>query len=199
MLIHLRFMLNIMLLLISTVSFAAGFNCKKTERLNDAESLICNSKELSDADSRMSKAFFTLKEALPKSEMKILQDDQNEWLKARNEALDICVRVGEESSECRGMYEYAKRIAHLSPLKEVSFDCEKARLPAEKKICSSRLLRHADGVLAKLFQGFKSDFKDSQQEWLQERNETLGEDSCNTRCAWDFLKSRIDFFVHQAF
>jgi uncharacterized protein len=183
----------------NTTVHAAGFNCSNEDRLKEVERLICNDKELSKADSTMSKGYYSLLNVLPKSEVPILQDDQKLWLQARDDELDNCLRVGVESAECRGLYEYAKRIAQLGPPKEISFDCEKATHRAEKKICSSRLLRHADGVLAKLYKGFKDDFKDSQQEWLKERNDALGDSSCDTRCAWEFLKDRIAFFVHQSF
>lgn len=188
-----------LLLMGSVTANAAGFNCKNEDKLLEVERLICSTKELNKADSDMSKAFHSLLNTLPKSEVPVLQDDQKQWLQERNEALDTCLKVGVESAECRGMYEYAKRIAQLGPPKEVSFDCEKASHAAEKKICSSRLLRHADGVIAKLYKGFKADFKEDQATWLQTRNDTLGESGCDTRCAWDFFKDRINFFVHQSF
>jgi len=194
-----KIILMLILLVSHTTIYAAGFNCKNEDKLSEVERLICSDKELSKADSEMSKSYHSLLNTLPKSEVPILQDDQKLWLKSRNDELDNCLRVGVESAECRGLYEYAKRIAQLGPPKEVSFDCEKATQSAEKKICSSRLLRHADGVLAKLYRGFKDDFKDSQQEWLKERNDALGDSSCDTRCAWEFLKDRIAFFVHQSF
>jgi uncharacterized protein len=188
-----------MMLFISLTANAAGFNCKNEDKLGEVERLICSTPELNTADSDMSAGFHSLLKVLPNSEMMLLREDQQQWLQTRDEALDKCLQVGVESAECRGMYEYAKRMAQLGPPKEASFDCEKAARIAEKKICNSRLLRHADGVLAKMYQGFKADFKDDQQEWLKARNEALGKHDCDTRCAWDFLKDRINFFVHQSF
>lgn len=199
MLLNYRIVILFIILSSHTVVNAAGFNCKNEDKLNEVERLICSDKELSKADSEMSKSYYSLLNALPKSEVPILQDDQKLWLKSRNDELDNCLRVGVESAECRGLYEYAKRIAQLGPPKEISFDCEKATHQAEKKICSSRLLRHADGVLAKLYKNFKNDLKESQKDWLELRNETLDDSSCDTCCAWEFLNDRIAFFIHQSF
>lgn len=194
-----RFLTSVILIIFFTLVntpliLAASFNCKKASTA--VEKAICSHAELSALDSKMARAYKQLLTALPKSEATILKEDQREWLFARDEAFHACDR---DSPEDCLMYEYAVRITALGPLKRAGFDCKKASIPVEKKICSSQLLGHADGKIAEIYRPRREEFKESQRAWLQERNIQLADATCRLKCAWDFYEERIRFFVHQNF
>lgn len=179
---------------VNTPLMAVSFNCKKAATA--VEKSICNYAELSELDSEMAKAYKSLAAVLPKAEASVLKKDQQQWLGERDEAFHTCAR--EKSEDCL-VYEYAVRISVLGTPKNAGFNCKKAGTPVEKKICASRLLRHADGQLTELYKPRREDFKDSQRDWLKERDVRLADKMCDLLCAWNFYQDRIRFFVHQNF
>lgn len=178
----------------SSPLMAASFDCRKAA--SDVEKAICNDKEVSNLDSEMAKAYKALLNALSKAEAAILKKDQGEWLNERESAYDSCDR--DEPEACLE-YEYAVRLAILGTPKPAGFDCKKARSPAEKKICASPLLSHADGQMAEIYKPLREDFKKDQRDWLAMRDKELADPACDTLCAWKFYGNRIRFFVHQNF
>jgi uncharacterized protein len=60
---------------------AASFNCNTADRPDDV--LICQSRELSDLDERMSSLYFTLRNRLGGGERRELEADQSSWLRGR--------------------------------------------------------------------------------------------------------------------
>ena len=179
---------------------AASFDCRKAS--TDVEHTICNDSALSQADSKMAKAYSRLRKALPRSERKILKRDQRKWLKERDREFADCARGVEgewtDTAMCYlGLYE--NRIKLLSPVSQASFNCKKASTKAEKKICASRLLRHADGIVARLYKPLRHEFKEDQRRWLKSRDAELSRSSCNVECAWDYFKDRINTLIHYSF
>jgi len=191
---------GVTLLIISMPLAAASFDCRKAS--TDVEHNICDDSALSQADSKLAKAYSRLRKALPRSERRILKKDQRRWLKERNSEFAACARgvPGEwvDVPMCRlGIYE--NRIQQLSPVVQVSFNCKKASTKAEKKICDSRLLKHADGIIAKLYKPLRDEFKNDQRNWIKARNAELSRSSCNVECAWDFFKDRINTLIYYSF
>jgi uncharacterized protein len=45
----------------------------------------------------------------------------------------------------------------------------------------------------------QEDLAQDQREWLKERDRKLSESNCDTNCAWQFYKERIEFLVRYAF
>jgi len=182
------------LVLVGTSVHAASFDCKKATTA--VEKAICSNTELGKLDSKMAKGYKSLLDALPKAEATLLVEEQREWLEQRENAFNSCDRGKPE--DCL-LYEYAVRVAVLGPPKQAGFNCKKAGTAVEKKICASRLLSHADGRVAEMYQSKQKDFKESQQDWLKERNEQLADSACDLKCAWEVYGERIRFFVHQNF
>jgi len=178
-------MLAIILIFMSTLLAAASFDCRKASI--EVEYMICENQKLSRADERMASAYHKLRRILPESERSLLKDDQREWLKERNLELPQC-------TGCEINF-YEIRIQQLGPVEQVSFNCGIASSTVEKKICHSRLLQHADGRMAKVYESLQHELKQDQQLWLKERNERLSQSYCDTSCAWQFYKDRIEFFV----
>jgi uncharacterized protein len=179
---------------VSTSVTAASFDCKKAG--TPVEKAICHDKELNKLDSELAKNYKNLLDALPKAEAEVLKEEQREWLDHRDNAFAHCDR--DKPVDCL-LYEYAIRTTVLGPLEHAGFDCKKAGTAVEKKICGSRLLSHADGRIAKIYQPLQKEFKQNQLDWLKERNEQLADPDCDLRCAWDVYQERIRFFVHQSF
>jgi uncharacterized protein len=193
--INMKFYSSIILVtswfLVSMPSFAASFNCKKA--VTEVEKEICADEELSQLDSDMAKAYKKLLAVLPKAEAEFLQENQRAWLTTRDETFDLC-----DVDSCF-TYVYAVRVSTLSPTEQVSFDCKKATTVAEKKICASRLLSHADGRLAALYKPRREEFKENQRTWLKERDTQLAKSTCDLACAWSIYQEQIQFYVHQNF
>lgn len=167
---------------------AASFNCKKAS--TQAERMICNNSDLRAADAKMADAYKRLLEVLPKSERKLLKADQRNWLKERNIEFQSC-----QEAYCHVFY--LVRIEQLNPVEQVGFNCKKASTRVERKICNSRLLKHADGRMAAVYkellnfdEGGQID-RQEQRNWLKSRNRQLKKQSCGTSCAWQFYKERI--------
>ena len=184
-----------MLIFVSMPLAAASFDCSKAS--TDVEFTICNDSALSKADSKMAKAYSRLRRALPRSERRILKKDQRKWLKERNsEFADCAIGVEGEWTDTAMCYlsVYESRLKQLSPLANASFNCRKAATKAEKKICSSRLLRYADGIVARLYKPRRNELKTDQRNWIKARDAKLSSSSCNVECAWEFYKDRINSF-----
>ncbi len=193
-------LLGVMFLVISMPLAAASFDCRKAS--TSVEHTICDDSALSKADSKLGKAYSRLRRALPRSERRILKKDQRKWLKQRKSEFADCARGVEgewtDTAMCYLDY-YENRIKLLSPLKNASFNCNKAATKTEKKICGSRLLRHADGIVAKLYKPLRKEFKEDQRNWIKSRNAELSRSSCNVECAWEFYKDRINTLIHYSF
>ncbi len=193
-------LLGIMFLVISMPLAAASFDCRKAS--TSVEHTICDDSALSTADSKLAKAYYRLRKALPRSERRILKKDQRKWLKQRNSGFADCDKGVEgewtDTAMCYLGY-YERRIQQLRPLANVSFNCRKAATKTEKKICGSRLLRHADGRVAKLYKPLRNEFKQDQRNWIKSRNAELRRSSCNVECAWEFYKDRINTLIHYSF
>lgn len=177
----------ILVLIHTTPLMAASFNCQMAS--TEVEKMICNNPQLSEADERMSKAYFNLYEALPKPEAEVLKEDQRHWLEKRNYELLHCVKP-----YCKDHF-YEVRIQQLHPVEQAGFNCRKAGTQVEKKICDSRLLRHADGRMVNLYQLRQMELKQDQREWLTRRDMELGQSYCDINCAWQFYKDRIEFLT----
>jgi len=177
------------LILISTTLVAASFNCKRST-LTEVEHKICNNPRLSKADKQMSKAYFKLLEDLPKLEAQLLKQDQLEWLKERSYELLNC-----SEPDCKIRF-YEIRIQQLEPIKQAGFSCEKAATETEKMVCNSRLLKHADGRMTKLYKSVRDELlKQDQRDWLKLRDFELRQSYCDIYCAWQLYKDRIEFLV----
>ncbi len=177
--------LAVILIFISTPLAAASFNCWKAS--TQAENMICADPELSQADEEMADAYQKLLKALPKSERALLKRDQRQWLKERDIEFRTC-----EYSSCHAFY--LVRIGLLSPVSPAGFNCKKAISEPEKKICRSRLLRHADGRMTDIYQNFSFSVQE-QREWLKSRDRKLRRSYCDTECAWQLYKERIEEFL----
>jgi uncharacterized protein len=192
--------LGIMLITISMPLAAASFNCHKAS--TDVEHSICDDSALNQADSKMAKAYSHLRKTLPRSERRILKKDQHKWLKKRNSEFADCGEGAEgewtDVPMCR-LSIYKKRIQQLSPIAQASFNCKKASTKAEKKICSSRLLRHADGIIAKYYKPIREEFREDQRNWIKVRDAELSSSSCNVECAWELFKDRINTLSNYSF
>jgi uncharacterized protein len=187
-----RFFIAIFLIFINTASlFAASFNCQTAKK--EIDRMICHTPQLKQADKRMGQAYRNLRRILPKSERYLLLKDQRAWLRERNIELRSCVEP-----DCE-LHFYEIRIQQLSPVEQASFDCSKATMPIEKIICSSHLLRHVDGRVAKLYQALQDDLRDNQLKWLKERDLELSQPYCDIECAWLLYKYRIEFLVRYTF
>jgi len=131
-------------LVISNTLTAASFDCRKA--YTKAERIICNDSELSVDDTKMAKAYKRLRKALPKSERKLLKIDQLDWLEERDVEFQSC---GDGGPYCHRFY--LIRIAQLNPIEQVGFNCRQASTRSERKICKSRLLKHADGRMIAVY------------------------------------------------
>jgi len=183
------FILLVTLILVSNPLTAASFNCKKAS--TQAERMICNDPDISVADTEMARAYKSLHAALPKSERDLLKADQRKWLKERKIEFRSC-----EEPYCHVFY--LVRIAQLKPLEQVSFNCRKASSRSEKKICNSRLLKHADGRMAAVYKDLRNFAggayfdRQEQRDWLKRRDRNLQKQSCGTSCGWKLHKDRIE-------
>ncbi|RKZ40323.1 MAG: hypothetical protein DRQ49_08740 [Gammaproteobacteria bacterium] len=185
--IYRNIMLAIIPIFMNSSLAAASFDCRNASIV--VEYMICENQELSRADEQMARAYYQLLNILPRSEQSLLKEGQREWLKERNLELPHCTLPGCEINF------YELRIQQLDPVEQVSFNCGKASTPVEKKVCHSRLLQHADGRMAKVYKPLRHELKQDQHQWLIERNERLSQSYCDTSCAWQFYKDRIEFFV----
>ncbi len=183
--------LAVLLICISVSLAAASFDC--SEASIEAEYIICDNPKLSLADEKMASAYKQLRNILDGTERSLLLKDQRRWLKERNFELRKCTKP-----DCDIRF-YQVRIEQLGLVKQASFNCERASTLVEKKICNSLLLKHADGRIAKLFKPVQEDLAQDQREWLKERDRKLSESNCDTNCAWQFYKERIEFLVRYAF
>ncbi len=183
--------LAVLLICISLSLAAASFNCNKA--LIEAEHIICDNPKLSLADEKMASSYKQLRNALDGRERSLLLEDQRRWLKERNFELRKCTKP-----DC-GVRFYQVRIEQLGQIEQASFNCEKASTAVEKKICNSLLLKHADGRVAKVFKPVQEDLAQDQREWLKKLDRKLSESDCDTSCAWQFYKERIEFLVRYAF
>ncbi|EDN66151.1 conserved hypothetical protein, secreted [Beggiatoa sp. PS] len=187
-----KFFIAILLIFINTSSlFAASFNCQIASK--EIERMICNTPELNLADKQMGQAYRNLQKVLPKSERYILLNDQRGWLRERDIELQSCIEL-----DCE-LHFYNIRIQQLGPVEQASFDCSKATTPIKKMICRSRLLRHVDGRMVKLYQSLQDDLRDNQLKWLKERDLELSQPYCDIECIWRLYKYRIEFLVRYTF
>ena len=187
-----RFFIAIFLIFINTSPlFAASFSCQAAKK--EIERMICNTPQLNQTDKQMGEAYRNLRKVLSKSERYVLLKDQRAWLQERNIELQTCIEP-----DCE-LHFYQIRIQQLGPIEQASFDCQKATTSIERRICSSQLLRHADGRVAKLYQPLQDDLRDNQQKWLKERNLELSQPYCDIECAWQLYKYRIEFLVRYTF
>ena len=193
-------LLAVIFIVISMPLAAASFDCRKAS--TSVEHTICDDSALSQTDSQLGKAYSRLRRALPRSERRILKKDQRKWLKERKGAFAACARGMEgewtDTAMCYLGY-YERRIQQISPVARASFNCKKAATKTEKKICASRLLRHADGRIAKLYKPLRNEFKEDQRNWITSRNAELSRSSCNVECAWEIYKDRINTLLHYSF
>ncbi|MDM8558796.1 lysozyme inhibitor LprI family protein [Candidatus Parabeggiatoa sp. HSG14] len=183
--------LAIILFFTNTSLVAAGFDCNRAE--TDIEKMICDNSPLNKADEQMSKAYFQLRKVLSKSESQLLKEDQRNWLGERNIELLHCIEPNCE------LYFYELRIQQLGPVEQASFNCKKAETKVEKKICGSRLLKHADGRVTKLYKPLQKELKQDHYNWLKNLTSSLSKSYCDTECAWQIYKDRIAFLVSYTF
>lgn len=175
--------------IVSNQIMAASFNCSKAG--TETEHLICDDMALSDADKRLGKFYKKLLRVLPKAETKLLKKDQRDWLKKRDLELIDCSELN-----CEVLF-YQIRIKQLGPVEKAGFNCRKARTKIEKKICASRLLKHADGRMGKLYKLVKNKqfIKQNQRDWIVTRNLELTQPNCDTNCAWQVYQKRMEFLI----
>ncbi len=178
------------LILICLPLAATGINCEKGA-LKEAEYKICGNPKLKKADNQMSKVYFRLLKKLPASESELLQQDQLDWLKERNYELLNCIELN-----CKLQF-YEIRIKQLkAPIEQASFDCGKTTTKIEEVICSSRLLKHADGRMNKLYKSQEDKLlQQDQRDWLNLRDNELSRPYCSINCIWQLYKDRIEFLV----
>ncbi|RKZ56720.1 MAG: hypothetical protein DRR16_25095 [Candidatus Parabeggiatoa sp. nov. 3] len=195
--------LAIILFLITTTLAAAGFDCQKAS--TDVERMICDKPQLSKADEKMDNAYQQLRKVLPNVERELLKQEQREWLDYRDFELLNCIKPNCE------VHFYEVRIKQLGPVEQTDLNCRTQKTSVEKRICSSRLLRHADGRIIKLYNELQNELKQDgyhikslvlkqdQESWVRLRETELSQPYCNRRCAWRFFQRRIEFLVRYRF
>jgi len=185
-----KFYLVLSLIILTNPIMAASFNCDKAE--TDTEHLICDDSVLNEADDKLGKAYTQLREVLSKEETELLKQEQHNWLKKRDLELINCSEL-----DCEVQF-YEIRIKQLAPVEMAGFDCKKAATEVEKKICASRLLKHADGRMATLYNSVKKPepkFVQDQRDWIATRNTKLSQPDCDTSCAWQIYQERIEYLI----
>jgi uncharacterized protein len=193
----------LILLFITPPLSAASFNCQKAS--TDVERMICEKPLLSEADKRMANAYHQLRKVLPKLERQLLKQDQRQWLNFRDFELLNCTEP-----HCE-VHFYEIRIKQLGPIAQTNLNCQNPKKSVEKMICSSRLLRHADGRIIKLYNDLQNELKENhfhiksevlkqdQEGWRTLRHTELSQPYCKTPCAWRFFQRRIEFLVRYRF
>jgi len=193
----------IILFLISTTLTAAGFDCQKAS--TDVERMICDKPQLSEADKQMADAYQQLRTVLPSSERELLKQEQREWLNNRDFELLNCIKPNCE------VHFYEVRIKQLRPVEQSDLNCKNPNTSVKKKICLSRLLRHADGRISQLYNDLQNELKQDryhiksqvlkqdQEWWVRLRDTELNQPYCKRRCAWRFFQRRIEFLVRYRF
>ncbi|MDM8565484.1 lysozyme inhibitor LprI family protein [Candidatus Halobeggiatoa sp. HSG11] len=181
-------------LLASNSLMAASFNCGKAA--TEIEHLICDDPILNDADSKLGKAYKKLRRVLSKAETKLLVEEQRSWLEKRDLELINCSEL-----DCEVRF-YEIRIKQLGPVAKAGFNCKKAKTSPEKKICASRLLKHADGRLNSLYKLVKQpspEFIQQQRDWIAVRNSRLNSSDCDKKCVWQFYQERTEALINQVY
>ena len=186
MLFKISFLLSLAVL--TNPIMAASFNCGKAT--TETEYLICDDPILNDVDEKLGKAYKKLWKVLSKKETKLLKQEQLKWLKKRDLELLNCSEL-----DCEVQF-YEIRIKQLEPVEKAGFNCKKATTKVEKKICASRLLKHADGRMTKLYKLAKSQTSiQEQRDWITVRDRKLSQPDCDTNCAWQVYQERMEFLI----
>ncbi|MFK5969651.1 MAG: lysozyme inhibitor LprI family protein [Candidatus Marithrix sp.] len=188
MLFKISFLLGLAIL--TNPIMAASFNCGKAT--TETEYLICDDPILNDVDEKLGKAYKKLRKVLSKKETKLLKQEQYKWLEQRDLELINCSEL-----DCEVQF-YEIRVKQLGPVEKAGFNCKKATTEVEKKICASRLLKHADGRMTKLYKLVKKpsqNFIQEQRNWITVRNSKLSQPDCDTSCAWQVYQKRIEFLI----
>ena len=79
-------LLTVCLLIMTSISHAASFNCDKAE--TQTEHAICEHRELNDADVKMAHTYNIVRKLFSMSTRGVVQDQQVKWLQLRNECQD---------------------------------------------------------------------------------------------------------------
>ncbi len=183
-----KFYLVLSLIILTNPIMAASFNCGKAA--TDTEHLICDDSILNEADEKLGKAYTKLRKVLSKKETELLKQEQRDWLTKRDLELINCSEL-----DCEIKF-YDIRIKQLAPVEMAGFNCKKAKTKVEKKICASRLLKHADGRMSKLYKMLQQrELVQEQRDWIIIRNTKLSQADCDTNCAWQIYQEHIEFLV----